>query len=204
MNPNDIYAHFLEKYLACSSYIDAGQIMEYRAGENNPAALEMTFRTVFERPLKLKFEWTKSKYPTKNARYVLVSDGDQTWEHYSFHDEPQICQSLSSALGGAAGISKGEVRIIPALITNVLASRLHPKILQNLRLTQLESIGNHECYRVVASALKEDDTSLWFSTHDFSLRRHRSRHSNYLSETTYTEVEINVTVPAGTFTPERN
>ena len=176
MNPQEVMDGLAQRYASCSTYFDCGSAFCWDNNVDKTDQRKLVFKTFFERPFKFRFEWSQ-EIPTEpllsERNFNIVwSDGIQA--AYSYDCEPGPCneENLVYAIAGATGISMGSAFEVPALlIPEVREESNHLLLLKDLRLTESEVVGEHDCFRIVGSSCRPEDTVLWISKSDYSLRK---------------------------------
>lgn len=161
-----------ETYLSIEHYSDLGEVTESPEISKTP----LQFKTYFSRPDKVRFEWRdwhpyfgKDRSPDESAFWT---DGRSTtsWSFRKLEEE----ESLSMAIAGATGGSRGSVlMILKLLIPDCVDLNTVWYEFQNIKLLQEEIVGGVSCYHLVGSCTNNDDTEVWISKEDFMVRRLR-------------------------------
>jgi hypothetical protein len=107
-----------EVYRTTKSYRDSGIIIEYeKDGETERE--RVTFKTVFVRPGRFRFEWAEPWPIGGTARRVVWSNEKETktwWQIPLARDFEDDDGSLNMAIAGATGVSHTAVHTIPVLL----------------------------------------------------------------------------------------
>jgi hypothetical protein len=106
LTSRQILARMSEVYANCTSYRDEGKVVS--------AFEELSFATIFERPSRFRYEYTRSG--PRSDRYVIwrTTPGDaQSWWTIR-HDSPN--QSMNMAIASATGVSAATSHNIPRLL----------------------------------------------------------------------------------------
>src|SRR4030095_636325 len=106
LTSRQILARMSEVYANCASYRDEGKVVS--------AFEELSFATIFERPSRFRYEYTRSG--PRSDRYVIwrTKPGDaQSWRTIR-HDSPN--QSINMAIASATGVSAATSHNIPRLL----------------------------------------------------------------------------------------
>lgn len=168
METSKILIQFQQAYGSCESYQDVGYCEEQVRGKK-PRVLTR-FSTKFKRPAKLRFEWISGSERSSD-KCLIASDGVSVWMKYSFEDSPRVCEDLGDAIGRSTGISEGVVRVIPALLTDAVASTVHAELMDNAQFLGMDSVEGVNCFMIQVSVHDAGDSCLWISESDFTLRR---------------------------------
>jgi len=106
LTPKQILSRMADVYANCTSYRDEGKVVSRFE--------EISFATLFERPSRFRYEYTRSG--PRSDRYVIwrTAPGDaQSWWTIR-PDSPN--QSMSMAIAAATGISAASSHNIPRLL----------------------------------------------------------------------------------------
>lgn len=172
MNPQDIFSKIKERYGSCTTYRDRGCLYSWDERNQKTAKPQIVFRSYFEWPSKFRFEWQDD-----SSSAMIWCDGKDAFRCYNFHNsgtEIQPCENYGMALAGAHGVSKGSVSLIADLLFDDLRTANRWLLIRaEEKLVGTEMIGGDECYYIQGSNFSPNDTSVWISDHDWSLKRHR-------------------------------
>lgn len=175
MNPQEVMDRLAQRYASCSVYSDCGSVCSFDDNVERTDQRRFVFRTFFERPMKFRFEWKQEmpiKSPVERNFNIVWCDGSQTASFYDFEPGPTIEDNLVYAIAGATGISMGSAFEVPSLlIPEIREESNHMLLLEDLRLSESETIGEHDCFQILGSSYRSSDTILWISKADYSLRK---------------------------------
>jgi len=140
LTPRQILARMANVYANCVSYRDEGKVV-------SPYE-EISFATLFERPSRFRFEYTRSG--PRSDRYVIwrTTPGDaQSWWTLR-KDSPN--QSMSMAIATATGISAASSHNIPRLLmpdeVNGFSFALDNWV--DVATAEEESVNGRLCYKL--------------------------------------------------------
>ena len=103
--PGQILARMRDAYANCTSYRDEGRVVS--------AYDDISFATVFERPFKFRFEYTKAAPSHRYAIWRTASGNAQSW--WTLRPELQS-QTMNIAVAAATGVSAASSHNIPRLL----------------------------------------------------------------------------------------
>src|SRR5215471_10092195 len=106
LTPRQILARMADVYANCSSYRDEGKVVS--------AFEELSFATIFERPSRFRYEYTRSG--PRSDRYVIwrTAPGEtQSWWTIRSNSPNQ---SMNMAIASATGVSAATSHNIPRLL----------------------------------------------------------------------------------------
>lgn len=135
MNPEQILAAVAERYAACSSYRDAGHVVNrFVRPDGGTRTSVKPFATAFVRPDRFRFEF-RDRFTDAGEwhRYLVWAGGGAVrtwWDIQPGVEEPA---SLGSALGAATGVSGGASGTVPGLLL--------PSVVSGRRLTDLGEVA---------------------------------------------------------------
>lgn len=184
-------------YAALKSYRDQGTVRYDVLGSTQ----EVRFETVFVRPDRFRFEWSKGHpFPplrSMTTRTAIWFDGEAAfwWQRDSFKRETQSrMESLSRAVAGATGVSSGAAHTIATLLLPDLwgADKFGDSLL-NLRDAKHVGEGVVDavpCERVAGVDWRDEPVELWIGRHDRVIRRVQSE----VKGTRYVEERRNVVI----------
>ncbi len=164
MNVSEIIEKMTDLYSSCRSYHDSGII------ESNKSATRIDFQTYFCAPRMFRFQWTKD-----DQNYLIWSDGVQAIERYYFNNfMPEPVESLEHAIAGAIGISHGGAWNVPSLLIGDLQHQGRQfKQMREATIIGQECLRGVECQVLQGAFQQSNDTTIWVSLKDFSLRQIR-------------------------------
>lgn len=166
-----ILAAVAETYAAFSSYEDTGTVRTKYSPDGRGWTHTQTkpFETSFVRPDLVRYEFRSQDEPDAD-RYVVWGDatGWRSW----WTIEPRVLMhaDVSSALGGAIGVSGGSANLTLPLLTGGGGS---PALLLNEpRVEGVEQLGAHECVKLSGTlAQGEGEGSVWIDRSSLLIRR---------------------------------
>lgn len=158
----------LEKYRNCASYSDAGTVR--RSNSTN----FITFETNYTRPNLFSFQWiNQSEFSEPRKNQIWISNGS-AYAKYDFQNDQCQVANLIEEIENAAGISSGAtVAVVPLLLNAKNTECCRLQNLEQVKELPVEYIGNQSCHCIVGSVINEDDTQIWLSANDLTVRRIR-------------------------------
>ena len=169
MDVEEVLNQLYKRYANCATYRDQGYLSVWDEHIERTFKPQLVFRTYFEQPDKFRFEW-QDNY----SQCLIWCDGTHSYYCSDYHDsgpEKQLCESPEMAIARATGVSMGSASVVPGLLFAEYRDKL-PLLESNIKLIKTERIDDHECYCIQGSRSSPNDTIVWISTHDFSLRRY--------------------------------
>ena len=165
LTPRQILARMAEVYANCTSYRDEGTVVS--------AFEEISFATVFERPSRFRYEYTRSG--ARSDRYVIwrTAPGDaQSWWTIRSNSPNQ---SMNMAIAAATGVSAATSHHIPRLLMpdEVGGFSFAVDDWVDATTAQEESVNGRACYKLsghyplVPTAL----VTLWVDRETFLVRK---------------------------------
>lgn len=161
-------------YQSLSSYRDRGRTVQtLKSSPSDQAMLEIEFTTVFERPSKFRFSWTRTENfgdGPNISKAAIWSDGIRVW---SSSDEKNIEvaeESFSMAVAGADGVTRGAAREIFRLLSDKVSGFRFDQ-LQGLKIVGSETVSGVDCYVVHGIQYDVDNYELWIGKQDHLIRK---------------------------------
>ena len=174
-------------YANCSSYRDEGKVVSRFE--------EISFATVFERPFRFRFEYTRAGTPAD--RYVIwrtVSGDTQSW--WTIRDTPN--QSMNMALATATGVSGASSHHIPRLLMpdEVEGFSFALDNWVDVTTSEEEAVNGRICYKLSGHypASPKMLVTLWVDKETFLVRKVFSNGATV----TYSP-QLNVSIEQATF-----
>lgn len=132
-------------YRGLKSYSDKGFIESQDAPNSADTDIrKLTFSTHFRRPNFFRFEWRCSDREGVN---VVWCDGKSAFAKYSYDNEARHVESLSMAIAGATGVSKGTAHIVSSLLMEEVGGRKLTDI-KNTVYQGVEMINGEDCHHM--------------------------------------------------------
>lgn len=166
----------------------------------------ITFRTYFEAPGKLFFEYKEGAdtsficaagekgYEVPEPGFPAPTSKKLVWMADAFVLGSVERDTLELQIAGFTGISMGTAYNVPTMIFPEMAGRqFHEST--DAKLLRTEKIAGQECY-VVDS--KKDETTLWIAVSTYALLKIEERSYPPTQVTTYSPV-LNGKIPKGVF-----
>ena len=201
----EIINKMTERYRAVKSYQDSGVVQSYR--KSGEKGLVNSFKTYFVRPgYQFRFEWEEpeTRYSQKSWNIVWSDRGVvSTYSNWGGLEEEK---SLSMAVAGATGVSRGAAHSIPELLIEEIAGFSLSEV-ERVSLLREEKFDGEDCYVVRGFHPFGFAIDLWISKRDLLLRRMRENNEDgTVDEEVRRDIKINHMIPAETFryTPPKN
>lgn len=177
-----------QQYAYAGSYSDVGVV---RGTET-----DISFKTYFERPNKIRFEWETG--PRFKGWQIVWSDGTDIftyWDKGYFEKE----ESLSLALAGATGVSRRAAHTVPVLLSEEVGG-FKLTDMSNITLLREEPFEGEDCFVVRGFHPFGLPIELWIAKSDFLLRKSRDQNRDKtFREEIRRSVKINETLPENIF-----
>lgn len=164
-------------YQAFDTYRDRGrsiQTLKFDSAEKDYSTLIIDFATLFKRPYKFKFSWTRTEnfgdgsYTSKDAFW---SDGSRVWSLSSDGSRAPIAEeNFSMAVARATGVTRGASHEIFRLLTDKVSGFRFDQ-LGGLKIVRSEVISGVDCYVVHGSQYGADAYDLWIGKQDHLIRK---------------------------------
>jgi len=179
LSAEEIIVRMAQTYASARTYRDTGQAetITLIAGiVINRSTAKRPFTTAFVRPDRFRFEY-RLKRPSRNEwkRYIVHADstGVRTW--WSIRPGVEQEKSLSLAIVGARGVSRGSAHTVPVL--------LMPEAVRGWSMTELKNpskfedgvIDGREYWRVRGKGPNGDTIILWIDPETYLIRRIQKR-----------------------------
>lgn len=175
-----------DRYASCKSYRDSGRATQkFMDREGKVIAMldrkPRTITTAFVRPDRFRFEFDDENGP-KTIRNLIATDGQQVSVWWDIRPGVEHPESLSLALGAAAGVTESaSVTIPPLLLPDTLG---RPRALSTgageLSALDDETLDKHRCHRLQrrCEAINFEDkskflvvTTYWIDAASLAIRR---------------------------------
>jgi len=165
LTPREILARVADVYANCASYRDEGKVVS--------SFEEISFSTLFERPSRFRFEYTRIGPPPD--RYVIwrTAPGDaQSWWTIRT-DSPN--QSMNMAIASATGVSAASSHHIPRLLMpeEVGGFSFAGDKWVDVTNADEESVNGRICYKLAGHYPLSPTTplTLWVDKETFLIRK---------------------------------
>lgn len=168
-DPKAVIQSCCEAYANFSSYADSGSVKD--TGE--PQKGEITFKTVFERPTRFRFEWQdKRMKPEKIFSYVGVLWSDGTTHIINTPNRTETHPELSTVIASSTGISSSAAFIVPTLLFPNMFLEMDPWLI-SVKPTSIveDSIEDRDCYLIKGTRKSSEDYSIWIDQEILCIRR---------------------------------
>lgn len=196
LNGEQIVRKMAEQYANSKSYSDVGVVQTVSGKDERIIETNVSFKTYFVRPKKLRFEWEDS--PPFKSWHIVWSDGKDAytfWESGKLEKE----ESLSMALAGATGVSGGSAHTISVLLMED-AGGFKLTEMSRISLLREEQFEGEDCFVVRGYHPFGFPIDLWISKNDFLLRKEREQNEDKtFSEEIRRNVKLDGTIPSETF-----
>lgn len=164
-------------YKSLSSYRDRGrsvQTLKSDSSEKNPSTVVIDFTTLFKRPNKFRFSWTRTENlgdgPYISEKNAIWSDGTRIWSFAASDSTPIAEESFAMAVAGATGVSQGTALHIFRLLTDDVHGFRFDQ-LRKLKIVRSEILSGIDCYVVQGSQYDMDNYELWIGKQDHLIRK---------------------------------
>jgi len=165
LTPREILARVADVYANCASYRDEGKVVS--------SFEEISFSTLFERPSRFRFEYTR--IGPRSDRYVIwrTAPGDaQSWWTIRT-DSPN--QSMNMAIASATGVSAASSHHIPRLLMpdEVGGFSFAGDKWVDVTNADEESVNGRTCYKLTGHYPLSPTTplTLWVDKETFLIRK---------------------------------
>ena len=167
---DEIIQKMFEKYAACKSYQDTGQVTTEFFTENGNYTQAKPFKTWFARPDLFRFEW-KARHSERSPykTYMIWHDGERAYSYWE-PDRYQPCDSLANAVAGATGVSSvSAFTIVNMLIDDVKGHRIGEH--ESLSVVGDEIIEGTMCWILGGKSTRGNLVKYWIEKEDHLLRK---------------------------------
>jgi len=202
----EIIATMAKAYAECSSYRDSGTvttkfIVTSKAARDAMGAERtdhLAFKTVFVRNGSFRFEYADLEGWAANKPLIVSSDGKavRTW----WHVEPGVetASSLSMAIAGATGVSRGSAHTVPRLLLPEIRGWSLTETVEP-RCAGEDFIDGRTCLKIVAKHPAGDPRTIWIDKESHLIRQLSQSHDHgdkgfRTEQTTSYAPEVNVTI----------
>lgn len=160
----NIVQTMVDKYAACRSYEDSGEVVSVINGRNK-SERRLKFRTMFDRATG-GFVFTFADADgTRGTIWRRPSDPVRSW--WTVHPEVVEVPNISIALAQFTAISGGAASEIPSLIFRISTATNSAR---NFYRDPDESVRGVPCYKIVSSR-GSDTSTLWIDKDSLVIRR---------------------------------
>jgi outer membrane lipoprotein-sorting protein len=195
LSGEQIVRKMAEQYTSAKSYFDVGVVQTVSAADERLIETNVSFKTYFERPNKMRFEWEEGGQ--LKSWHIVWSDGKDVFTYWDSGGLKRE-ESLSLALAGATGISRGAAHTVPVLLLQDVGFKLTE--MSNTSLVREEQLEGEDCFVVKGFHPFGFPIDLWISKNDFLLRKEREQNEDKtFVEEIRRNVKLNATFPAETF-----
>lgn len=202
----DVLSAMAKAYAECSSYRDSGTVTTKFIPTSQAATDAMgagrtdhvAFKTAFVRDGAFRFEYADLDGWAANRPHIVSSDGTavRTWWHVQGGTEGE--SSLSMALAGATGVSRGSAHTVPRLLLSEVSGWSLTEVVEP-RCTGEEPVGGNTCLKIVAKHPAGDPRTIWIDKATYLIRQVSQSHDHAgkgfrTEQTTTYEPEVNVPI----------
>lgn len=172
LSPTDILSRCADKYAACASYRDRGEVVTLIKMARGTSTERKPFSTHFINPDCFRFEYfiRTAEPDEKKGRYVIWSDRGKVGSHWSYNPSADNGESLGTRLAAATGVSGGSAHTIPSLL---LPSEIKGGAFDrfDVEARSFDASGT-PCYRLDGRSPHVDaPLSYWIDAESFLIRR---------------------------------
>lgn len=175
----EIFNRFIEKYAACDSYQDSGTVS--RHGEFVSRSTDFT--TYFSKPRLLRYDWRevnperKDRHPLDMYTLLVADSRSLVLNSAGLHEDKLPFAILGiyshACIVPTVLIPRLQIRDgnLPNLYPSYTPQSSSISEVKELKLAKQEQSDGLECAVLQGSWFKPDDTTIWISSNDFTLRR---------------------------------
>ena len=198
-----IIKRMAEQYATVSSYQDSGVVETVTEGALPMRSTDISFKTYFTRPRKLRFEWIGLSLPSSPERDVLWSDGQKTFGYHSYQPgKIKAEEDIEMGIAGATGVSLGSAYTVPSLLIQGM-SGFSITDLSKVTLTGQERFEDEECYVLAGYHPTGEMWQLWIGKKDYLLRKLRTKRTNgEFEEEIHRDIRLNAVISEETYQPK--
>ena len=168
LTPAQILETMAKTYASCRSYRDSGVVRTSYGAQLDMQLSDIAFTTAFVRPDRFRFEFTEAQ-PGTALRYIVWCNGEDVRRWWTIKDD-DAPGSLSMAIAGATGVSRGAAHIVPRHLLPERISGTSFADLKDARRLDDADLGSTPCLRVTGT-LGRSVRTLWIDRETHVLRR---------------------------------
>jgi outer membrane lipoprotein-sorting protein len=200
--PQVIVKQMAARYAAASTYQDSGVVETVVEGALPRRSTDVSFKTFFTRPRRLRFEWAEISPMSLPGRSVIWSDGEKAYAYYNYEPgKVETPEDLPTAIAGATGVSLGSAYTVPDLLLKETWGFSLTE-LTKLTLKEQERFEGEECYVLEGYHPSGEAWRLWIGKSDFLLRKLRTRRSNgEFEEEIHRDIRVGASIADETYRP---
>ncbi len=201
--PQVIIKQMAERYAAVSTYQDSGVVETVVEGALPRRSTDVSFKTYFTRPRKLRFEWADLSPASLPGRSVIWSAGEKAYAYHNYDPgKVETEEDLIMAIAGATGVSLGSAYTVSDLLLKGAGGFSLTK-LAKLTLKGQERFEGEECYVLEGYHPSGEAWRLWVGKGDFLLRKLRTRRTNgEFEEEIHRDIRVNAVIADETYRPK--
>ena len=117
LSAQEVFQRMFDTYANCETYFDEGYQNTTHIEDSGNWSERIDFSTAFVRPDRFRFEYQEKESMFSTTRYIIWRSGDEISRWWDLTPRVEHLESLSLAIGGAAGVSLGTSENIPTLLT---------------------------------------------------------------------------------------
>jgi outer membrane lipoprotein-sorting protein len=201
LTPQFILQTMARNYANCSSYQDTGMVETAYHEATSGRIEKMPFKIYFKRPDLFRFEWIEYSFWKEGRLNVVWSSGKESFTYWQ-PDTYEKEESLSMAITGASGVSKGSAHTIPSLLLKEVGGFVLTD-LTNLLLAGEDEFEGEPCYIIRGKHPSGDPYEIWIGKRDFLVRKvkNQSTYKDYyaIEEELHRNIKINGPIARETF-----
>jgi hypothetical protein len=200
--PQIIIKQMAERYATASTYQDTGVVETVVEGALPRRSSDVSFKTYFTRPRKLRFEWAEISPTSLPGRSVIWSDGVKAHAYHNYDPgKVETEEDLSMAVAGATGVSLGSAYTVPELLLKGTGGFSLTE-LARLTLKGQERFEGEECYVLEGYHPSGEAWQLWVGKTGFLLRKLRTRRANgEFEEEIHRDIRVDAPIADETYHP---
>jgi hypothetical protein len=154
-----------DAYATARTYVDHGTVNRLLLSGNDQSSERLSFRTLFERPHKFRYEFTEE---ATGQRLAIWQKEPPARRYWTVHGRIETT-TLASAIASATGISSGSALSVPNLLMPSLIGAVSLADIDDVRRTSLEPLQGVECVRLDGRHLGTS-VVLWIGADDLLIR----------------------------------
>jgi outer membrane lipoprotein-sorting protein len=173
-----------DAYANCQTYRDSGSCLVEVRGIAGPVEISITFKTIFKRPGKLRFEFSRKDEKGRIVPHILLAPGEwrkgqmnevdhsYTYEGWVARQdqgplrEPTKPMPLSLGIAGLTGVSSGVANTVPNWLMARDLQGYERLAAKDLELIGTEDVNKRACYVL---GMRSGEIKMWFDKSSFLL-----------------------------------
>lgn len=197
VSAKEILDRMVSVYGSCKSYMDKGEVKEFRS--NAAPIVRKPFTTAFVRPSLFRFEFTEDSHiRTRPHSFVVWRDGVSIRSWWSIKPETIYYETLKEPIARATGVSSMSAVIVPSMLFQNFGDRQVVQSLTELTLVREEKVSGRQAFRIQGTSVIKTPVTIWIDKETFLLLKFfqkRNFDNQDVELTIQYEPKINVEVP---------